>query len=55
MDNGTAKVPSVLLNPVAVNKANIAAQTKQIIADGYLTRAEICQGKYAALCTKAGI
>lgn len=55
VDNGTAKVPSVLLNPVAVNKANIAALGKKIIADGYLTRAEICQGKYAPLCTKAGL
>lgn len=54
-DNGTKKVPSVLLTPVAVNAQNIKTQGKQIIDDQFLTRAEICQGQYAALCTKAGL
>ena len=39
IDNGTKQVPSILLTPVAVTKDNI----------------QICTGKYAAACKKAGI
>jgi D-xylose transport system substrate-binding protein len=51
-DNKGTQTPSVLLTPVPVTKANIKAT---VIKDGFLSRSDICQGQYAALCTKAGI
>jgi D-xylose transport system substrate-binding protein len=50
--NKSAKTPSVLLQPVAVTKANIK---DTVIKDGFLKRSDICVGKFAAACTKAGI
>lgn len=50
--NGKQKTPAVLLTPVAVTKDNIQST---VIKDGFLTAKEICTGKYAALCTKAGV
>jgi len=46
-----ADVPAVLLNPVSITKENI----KDVIADGYVTAADLCTGDYAAKCTEAGI
>jgi D-xylose transport system substrate-binding protein len=51
-DNKGSKTPSVLLTPVSVTKANIK---DTVIKDGFLKRSEICVGKYASLCTSAGI
>ena len=51
-DNKTAKTPSVLLKPISVTKDNIK---DTVIKDGFLKRSDICQGSYAADCTKAGI
>jgi len=45
-------VPSFLLVPVAVTKANIEST---VVADGFDTAAQICTGIYAALCTANGI
>jgi D-xylose transport system substrate-binding protein len=50
--NKGTQTPSVLLKPVAVTTANIKST---VIADGFLTPKEICIGKYAAACKKAGI
>jgi D-xylose transport system substrate-binding protein len=55
--NGTTankdhQTPSVLLTPVAVTKANI---NDTVIKDGFLTKDQICQGKFASACTKAGL
>jgi D-xylose transport system substrate-binding protein len=50
--NKGTQTPSVLLKPVAVTTANIKST---VIADGFLTPKEICTGKYAAACKKAGI
>jgi len=55
--NGTTQnkdhqTPSVLLTPVPVTKANI---NDTVIKDGFLTKAQICQGKYASACTSAGL
>ena len=44
-------VPSVLATPVAIYKANV----KDVVADGYVTTADLCTGAYAAECTAAGI
>ncbi|ONH23552.1 sugar ABC transporter substrate-binding protein [Pseudofrankia asymbiotica] len=48
---GNRDVPSVLLQPVAIYKDNV----KDVLADGYVTKAQLCTGKFAALCTTAGI
>jgi len=45
-------VPSMLLEPVAVTRDNIA---DTIIADGYYSVADICTPEYAAACAAAGI
>jgi D-xylose transport system substrate-binding protein len=52
VNNGKLDVPSVLLTPVAVTKANIAST---IIADQFWTKTDICTATYAAACTAAGI
>jgi D-xylose transport system substrate-binding protein len=50
--NDTARdVPSVLLTPEAITKDNI----KTVFDDGFLKPSDVCVGKYADLCTKAGI
>ncbi len=50
--NDTARdVPSVLLTPEAITKDNV----KAVFDDGFLKPSEVCVGKYASLCTKAGI
>jgi D-xylose transport system substrate-binding protein len=47
-NNGTKDVPSVLLTPVAVTRANI---NETVVRDGYYPRATICTPDYAGLCT----
>jgi D-xylose transport system substrate-binding protein len=50
--NDTSRdVPSVLLTPEAITKDNL----KVVFDDGFLKPSEVCVGKYASLCTKAGI
>jgi len=51
-NNTTIDVPSILLAPVAVTKANVKAT---VIADGFWTAADICTATFAAACTAAGI
>ncbi|MFY7627882.1 sugar ABC transporter substrate-binding protein [Streptomyces sp. NY05-11A] len=46
------KVPSQLLTPVSVTKANIK---DTVIKDGFYTAADICTAEYAAACKAAGI
>ncbi|TDC29082.1 sugar ABC transporter substrate-binding protein [Micromonospora sp. 15K316] len=48
---GGRDVPSVLLTPKAIYKENV----KDVIADGYVTKDEICTEAYAKFCTEAGI
>jgi D-xylose transport system substrate-binding protein len=51
--NDTSRqVPSVLLKPVTVTKANIK---DTVIADGFIKPADICTGKYAPFCKAQGI
>ena len=52
VDNKGEKTPAVLLKPVSVTKENIK---DTVIKDGFLKRSEICSGKIASLCSKAGI
>jgi D-xylose transport system substrate-binding protein len=44
-------VPSALEIPVAIYKDNV----KEVIADGFQTKAAVCTAAYAAACTAAGI
>ena len=44
-------VPSVLLQPVAITKDNV----KDVVDDGYVTKAELCAGSFASKCAAAGI
>ena len=44
-------VPSVLLEPKAIDKANV----KDVVADGYVDKDKLCTGAYAALCAANGI
>jgi D-xylose transport system substrate-binding protein len=50
--NDTARdVPSVLLTPEAITKDNI----KVVLDDGLVKKSDVCTGKYASLCTDAGL
>lgn len=51
-NNGTADIPSILLPPVAVTKANIKST---VIADGFWKPADVCTGAAAAVCKTLGI
>ncbi|MDP2336717.1 MAG: substrate-binding domain-containing protein [Bacteroidota bacterium] len=50
INNGRIVVPSVLLVPVAITKANV----KDVIADGFQKREDVCAG-IEELCTANGI
>jgi D-xylose transport system substrate-binding protein len=50
VNNGTTDVPSVLLVPVGITKANV----KDVIADGFQTREAVCEG-IEELCVANGI
>ena len=52
VDNGQKKVPSVILDPIAVTKDNVA---DTVIKDGLYTVDQICTSAYAAACKAAGI
>jgi D-xylose transport system substrate-binding protein len=45
------QVKAVLLTPVAITFDNV----KDVVADGFVTKDELCTGAYAAKCTEAGI
>ena len=53
VDNGKTKVPSVILEPVAVTKDNV----KSTVVDRRVRQraSELCTGAYAAACKEAGI
>jgi D-xylose transport system substrate-binding protein len=52
VNNGTADVPSQLLTPVEVTKANIK---DTVVADGFYKISDICKGQFAAACKKIGL
>ncbi len=51
-NNAVVDVPSVLLTPISVTKANVAST---VIADGFWSKTDICTAAFAAACTAAGI
>ena len=52
VDNGQGDIPSQILDPVAVTTENV---NDTIVADGFWSAEEICEGSYAAACEAAGI
>jgi D-xylose transport system substrate-binding protein len=52
VDNGKTKVPSVLLEPVAVTKKNVK---DTVIKDEFITPDELCTGPFAKSCEELGI
>jgi D-xylose transport system substrate-binding protein len=44
-------VPSVLLDPVAIFQADV----KKVVADGFVTKSELCALEFVEKCAKAGI
>ncbi|MGA5301329.1 sugar ABC transporter substrate-binding protein [Nucisporomicrobium flavum] len=44
-------VPSVLLTPKAIYKENV----KDVVADGFVTKDQLCTGDFAKLCTDNGV
>jgi len=50
-DKGNRDVPSVLLTPKSITKDNIDV----VFADGGQAKDEVCAGKFAAMCTAAGL
>jgi D-xylose transport system substrate-binding protein len=51
IDNGKKKVPSVILTPVAVLKANVDT----VVKGGDVKATALCKGKFKSACTSAGI
>jgi D-xylose transport system substrate-binding protein len=49
VDNGSKKVPAILLEPIAVDKSNIVST---VVKDGYQTLEKICAGIPADQCPK---
>jgi D-xylose transport system substrate-binding protein len=52
VDNGTAKIPSFLLDPIAVTADKIKGT---IVKDGFYKASDICTAEVKAACDKAGI
>jgi D-xylose transport system substrate-binding protein len=52
VNNGTKDVPSILLPAQIVTKDNVKST---IVADGFWTAAQICEGAYATACATAQI
>jgi D-xylose transport system substrate-binding protein len=52
VNNGFEEVPSVLLEPTVITKANLRAE---VLDAGLYTAEELCTGKYAGVCSAAGI
>ncbi|WP_422773209.1 sugar ABC transporter substrate-binding protein [Plantactinospora sp. WMMC1484] len=48
---GNRDVPAVLLEPKAIYKENV----KDVVADGFISKDELCTGAFAAACTEAGV
>ncbi len=52
LDNGAEEVPSVLLEPIAITKDNIAEYVGE---PDFPTKEDICAGKLASKCQEAGL
>jgi D-xylose transport system substrate-binding protein len=54
-NNGQKDVPSIILTPVAVTKANARQTVGQMVSDGFLKAADICSGPAASACATIGL
>jgi D-xylose transport system substrate-binding protein len=54
-NNGRKEVPSIILTPVAVTKANANQTVGQMITDGFLKASDICSGPAASACQHVGL
>jgi D-xylose transport system substrate-binding protein len=52
VDNGSTSVPALLVSPVAVTRQTIIST---VIADSFLTKADLCTDQFAKACVAAGI
>ena len=52
VNNGTKDIPSILLPAQVVTKDNVKST---VVADGFWTAAQICEGAYASACATAQI
>ena len=52
VNNGTADIPTTLLDPIAVTKDTIK---DTIVKDGFYQASEICTADLAAACKEAGL
>ncbi|HWJ10491.1 MAG TPA: substrate-binding domain-containing protein [Nocardioides sp.] len=52
---GNRDVPSVILEPIAITKENIATEIDKVFGDGSMTYEDVCTGDFEKLCTDAGI
>ncbi|TML97628.1 MAG: sugar ABC transporter substrate-binding protein [Actinobacteria bacterium] len=52
VDNGAGKVPSALLDTIAITKNNVKST---VVKDGFLKTSDICRGQYKAACQSAGL
>jgi D-xylose transport system substrate-binding protein len=53
--NDMKDVPSIILTPVAVTKANAKETIGRMISDGFLKAADICSGSASSVCQTIGI
>ncbi len=51
-DNGSKKVPSILLHPISVTKAGVS---KYFGRPDFPAKSDVCAGRVAAACTAAGL
>ena len=55
MNNEQKDVPSIILTPIAVTKANAKETIGKMVSDGFLKADQICAGSAASACQEAGI
>ena len=55
VNNDQKDVPSIILTPIAVTKANAKETVGKMVADGFLKANDICSGSAASACQQAGI
>jgi D-xylose transport system substrate-binding protein len=55
VNNGNKDVPSIILTPIAVTKANAKETIGKMVADGFLSTSQICAGPAASGCQQAGV
>jgi D-xylose transport system substrate-binding protein len=55
VNNGQEDVPSIILTPIAVTKANAKETIGKMISDGFLKADQICAGEAASACSQVGI